>query len=64
MPVYEFRCIPCDVRYEQYVRRYDETAPCPRCGGARVERLFSTFTVGGATAGAPSAPSGGCSGGG
>ena len=48
MPIYEYRCLSCDERFEELVRRPDDTAPCPQCGGAEVERLLSVFAgVGG-----------------
>ena len=48
MPIYEYRCLSCDERFEELVRRPDDAAPCPQCGGAEVERLLSVFAgVGG-----------------
>ena len=40
MPIYEFACGPCGARFEELVRA-GETAPCPECGSAAVERKFS-----------------------
>jgi putative FmdB family regulatory protein len=48
MPIYEYRCASCSERFEELVRRPDETVACPECGGAEVERLLSVFAgVGG-----------------
>jgi putative FmdB family regulatory protein len=74
MPIYEYRCLSCEERFEELVRRPDDTAPCPQCGGAEVERLLSVFAGvgGGDAAPAPDfsrvagkvAARGGCCGGG
>ncbi len=69
MPVYEYVCTPCDVRFEKYVRSWSEEARCPRCEG-EVEKQLSTFAMasasGGSAAPAPRASMGGraCCGGG
>ncbi len=48
MPIYEYRCASCDERFEELVRRPEDTVACPQCGGADAERLLSTFAgVGG-----------------
>ncbi len=42
MPIYEYYCPRCDVRFSHLARRYDEPAPpCPRCGSRDVRRLIS-----------------------
>jgi len=65
MPVYEYRCEPCDMRFERYVRTFAEPVTCPQCAGAGVEKLLSTFAVSGASPqNAPSSGGGGCCGGG
>lgn len=46
MPLFEFRCTACGVRFESLVRREAEAVECPGCGALDVERLLS----------APSAP--------
>ena len=45
MPIYEYRCLKCRVRFTELVRSWSATtAPvCPRCGGEGAERLVSTF---------------------
>jgi putative FmdB family regulatory protein len=54
MPVFEYRCAACGGRYEALLSSADQASPpCPRCGGARVERLISTFAVGRSQAGTP-----------
>lgn len=44
MPIYEFHCKPCNERFEVLISfsRIRE-ARCPKCGGARIERLMSVF---------------------
>jgi len=42
MPVYEYYCPACNGRFQHLAKRIGEPAPpCPRCGNAAVERLFS-----------------------
>jgi len=46
MPIFEYRCRKCGRRFEAIVR--NGAAPqCPSCGGARLEKLLSTFAVAG-----------------
>jgi len=52
MPVFEYRCAACGVRYEALLSSVEPASPqCPRCGGVQVERLISTFAVGRSQAG-------------
>jgi len=41
MPIYEFSCRSCAHRFEEWVRKAGDAAPCPGCGGTDVERLLS-----------------------
>ncbi len=41
MPLYEFKCRACGKTFDELVR-LGETPPCPKCGVAAPERLFST----------------------
>ncbi len=45
MPIYEYRCVKCDVRFEALVRPGRDDAECPRCGGTRLSREMSTFAA-------------------
>lgn len=62
MPIYEFQCAKCDLKFE--MRRSfsdsDDEIKCPRCGSRNPRRVFSTFLSSGhsESACAP-APSGG-----
>ena len=48
MPIYEYRCRRCK-RQMSLLLRSGETEPqrCPSCEGGRLERLISSFSVGG-----------------
>ncbi len=51
MPIYEYRCVGCEERFEELVRGSDPVVACPECHGQEVERLLSTFAgVGGSKA--------------
>jgi putative FmdB family regulatory protein len=56
MPLYEYRCRGCGERFEvlQRLGATGDDVFCPRCGGARPERLLSTFAAGGGREGASS----------
>ena len=41
MPTYTFRCHKCDQEFDELVQRMGDMAPCPKCGGADVERVVS-----------------------
>lgn len=47
MPIYEYRCLDCDTRFEQIVLGTRNDVECPSCSGDRFEQLFSSFAVGG-----------------
>jgi putative FmdB family regulatory protein len=39
--MYEFRCGECGSAFEELVKRADEEVKCPKCGSAKLEKLFS-----------------------
>jgi putative FmdB family regulatory protein len=58
MPIFEYRCQDCGVRFEKLIRRDADvdTLACPSCGQQRLEKELSTFAAhanGGAAAGQP-----------
>jgi putative FmdB family regulatory protein len=40
VPIYDFACRSCGVRFEVLVA-FSERASCPACGGSELERLLS-----------------------
>ena len=56
MPIYEYRCESCAERFEELVRRPEDTVACPQCGGTEAERLLSVFAGIGASSGTSAAP--------
>ena len=50
VPLYEFACCICGARFEEVVPA-GCTAPCPACGGERVDRLFSQIAAPGVPVG-------------
>ena len=49
MPMYEYRCRECGLRFEMLRRMADadRDLECADCRSAEVERLLSTFSAGG-----------------
>jgi putative FmdB family regulatory protein len=44
MPIYEYLCEECNLRFEILKRNPGgEKVVCPKCGTGEVKRLFSTF---------------------
>ena len=41
MPMYEFRCEPCDHAFETLVRGPDDVPHCPKCRGTALRKQFS-----------------------
>jgi putative FmdB family regulatory protein len=68
MPIYEYRCIACGVKYEKIVFKTDgQSPPCPHCASPEVEKLISVpgGMTGGSSGGSEVGPCGvtraGCS---
>ena len=73
MPIYEYRCEPCDRSFEALIRSAADMPRCPRCRGADLAKEFSVPASARANAAAGSSlpvcqpasvPSFGCGGGG
>jgi putative FmdB family regulatory protein len=45
MPLYEYLCLKCQVKFTVLVKGFTESSPasCPRCGNTETERAVSTF---------------------
>lgn len=43
MPIYEYRCEPCNKQFETFVMTSSEPVACPTCQNAEVKKLMSTF---------------------
>ena len=43
MPIYEYRCAGCGHKFEELVLSKSEKISCPKCGGKKTEKLFSSF---------------------
>lgn len=41
MPLYEYRCEPCDHIFEALIRTARDEPRCPRCGGEKVTKELS-----------------------
>jgi putative FmdB family regulatory protein len=59
MPIYEYQCRRCNIRFETLrpIRDDGRDLSCPECGDEKPEKVFSTFAT-------SSVVSGGCGGGG
>lgn len=66
MPIFEYRCEPCGHGFETLIRRPEDVAHCPRCGGIDLVKEFSvpaaaqTGQGSSLPIGQPSSESGGC----
>jgi putative FmdB family regulatory protein len=45
MPLFEYECHGCGIRFEELVRA-SEAVACPGCGGTKIVKLVSRFAVG------------------
>ena len=45
MPIYEYRCEPCEDRFEAFIASSEDTPECPKCGGRQLTKLMSTFAA-------------------
>lgn len=44
MPIYEFECEECEVRFEELVAAGETTIVCPECSSSRTHRLLSNVS--------------------
>jgi putative regulatory protein, FmdB family len=47
MPIYEYRCEDCGMKFEKLIRGTSDTATlaCPSCGESHLNRELSTFAA-------------------
>ena len=47
MPVYEYRCSSCQIRYSEIltIKNSDDLPACPSCGSKQVRKLISSVAV-------------------
>ena len=65
MPMFEYRCRGCSYTFEKYSAAGccgSEAPACPKCGGTKTEKVFSTFASHFGSAPAASSSGGGCGG--
>jgi putative FmdB family regulatory protein len=43
VPIYEYRCVECEERFEELLRAAAAAPRCPRCNSEDVVRLLSPF---------------------
>jgi putative FmdB family regulatory protein len=41
MPIYEYRCEPCDHTFETLIRTPSDVVHCPKCGTIELTKQFS-----------------------
>lgn len=64
MPIYEYSCRDCGVRFEKLVRRAAEAGEieCPSCGQKHLQQELSVFAAHAGENKAPQMPAGPCAG--
>ena len=62
MPLYEYKCEECGKMFEQLMRSSsDQPDVCPKCGGKKLAKQFSSFSASVHEHNALPCASGGCS---
>ena len=53
MPLYSYKCKDCEEEFDYLVfgKSDEEELKCPKCGSKDLERLLSTFGMGGSSSG-------------
>ncbi|MGI6456249.1 MAG: FmdB family zinc ribbon protein [bacterium] len=49
MPLFEYRCKQCHTLFEELVTSSQTNVLCPECSSEHVEKMLSTFGVGGSS---------------
>jgi putative FmdB family regulatory protein len=45
VPIYEYRCLQCEERFEELLQASADPPPCRKCGSLEVVRLLSAFAT-------------------
>jgi putative FmdB family regulatory protein len=45
MPIYDYKCLDCQERFEALVLKNSPTTTCPACQSTKLEQLISLFAV-------------------
>ncbi|MFH1562033.1 MAG: zinc ribbon domain-containing protein [Nitrospirota bacterium] len=51
MPIYEYQCINCGIKFDVLVRTPNELIRCTKCASADIKRLISLFGIAGSSSG-------------
>ena len=46
MPLFEYSCNKCGIKFDEGVRSSDQEVECPVCKSKKAEKLFSSFATG------------------
>lgn len=57
MPMFEYKCLECDNKFEELVLRGDMIIKCPGCSSANVQKQVSGFSSSSTPGGGSCSPS-------
>jgi putative FmdB family regulatory protein len=57
MPLFEYRCADCGVKFDELVSSADESVACPKCRSSKTEKLLSVFAASVSSGSSSSSPS-------
>jgi putative FmdB family regulatory protein len=60
MPIFEFQCRSCGMKFERIVNSAAATTTCKNCGSLEVEKLLSVLAVVGSSSPGPASEAGPC----
>lgn len=61
MPIYEYVCKDCDLKFEKLVMRTGQEVHCPDCSHANVQKLISACNFGSSDGSVQASSSNNCS---
>jgi putative FmdB family regulatory protein len=62
MPMFEYKCLECDNKFEELVKHSDTAVNCPHCKSVDVKKLVSAFSSSSNSGGSGNSPGCGKSG--